>query len=93
MDDVLGRRADAAAHAGEIVDLRSGLAVAFGDKRAFPRLREQVRDGGLAVERREAALMVLVQGEDPELGALVGALLDDPAMRLAALKALPRALK
>ena len=93
MDDVLGRRADAAAHAGEIVDLRSGLAVAFGDKRAFPRLREQVRDGGLAVERREAALMVLVQGDDPELGVLVGALLDDPAMRLAALKALPRALK
>ena len=56
-------------------------------------MREQVRDGGLAVERREAALMVLVQGEDPELAGLVGALLDDPAMRLAALKALPRALK
>jgi hypothetical protein len=37
--------------------------------------------------------MVLVLGEDPELAGLVGALLDDPAMRLAALKALPRALK
>ena len=86
-------RGSASARTARMREARSGLAVAFGDKRAFPRLREQVRDGGLAVERREAALMVLVQGDDPELGVLVGALLDDPAMRLAALKALPRALK
>jgi hypothetical protein len=39
------------------------------------------------------ALQVLAQGDDPELAALVKELLDDPAMRLAALRVLPRALR
>jgi len=93
MDDVVARRTDGKEHAAEIADLRSGLAVAFGDRRAFPGLRGQVRDRALDVERRIQALQVLAQGDDPELAALVKELLDDPAMRLAALRVLPRALR
>jgi putative membrane-bound dehydrogenase-like protein len=93
MDDVVARRSDGKEHAGEIADLRNGLAVAFGDRRAFPGLRGQVRDRALEVERRIQALQVLAAGDDPELAVLVKELLDDPAMRLAALRALPRALR
>jgi len=93
MDDVVARRTDGKEHAAEIADLRSGLAVAFGDRRAFPGLRGQVRDRALDVERRIQALQVLAQGDDPELAALVKELLDDPAMRLVALRVLPRALR
>ena len=75
----------------EISDLREALAVAFGDKRAFPRLRAQVRDTALPAERREMVLQTLLDGRDPEIPALILFLLDDPALRLAALRALPRA--
>ena len=91
LDDILARRPDAKPLAAEITDLREALAVAFGDTRAFPRLRAQVRDTKLPAERRELALQTLLDGNDPEIPALILALLDDPALRLAALKALPRA--
>jgi putative membrane-bound dehydrogenase-like protein len=91
IDDVLARRPDAKPLAAEITDLREALAVAFGDKRAFPKLRDQVRDTKLPVERRQLALQTLLDGKDPEIPSLIMALLDDPAMRLAALNALPRA--
>ena len=91
IDDVLARRPDAKPVAAEITDLREALAVAFGDKRAFPRLREQVKDSKLPAERRQMALQTLLDGKDPEIPSLILALLDDPAMRLAALNALPRA--
>ncbi len=93
IDDVLARRPDAKPIAAEITDLREALAVAFGDTRAFPRLRAQVRDTKLPAERRELALQTLLDGNDPEIPAIIMTLLDDPALRLAALKALPRATK
>lgn len=91
IDDVLTRRPDAKEHTAEITDLREALAVAFGDKRAFPRLRDQVRDAKLPVPRRELALQTLLDGKDPEIASLILTLLDDPALRLAALRALPQA--
>jgi putative membrane-bound dehydrogenase-like protein len=91
IDDILARRSDAKPLAAEITDFREALAVAFGDKRAFPKLRAQVRDTKLPVERRQLALQTLLDGKDPEIPSLIMALLDDPAMRLAALNALPRA--
>ena len=91
IDDVLAKRADAKPMAAEISDLREALAVAFGDKRAFPRLREQVKDAKLPVERRQMALQTLLDGKDAEIPGIILVLLDDPAMRLAALNALPRA--
>ncbi len=93
IDDILARRPDAKPFAAEITDLREALAVSFGDTRAFPRLREQVKDTKLPAERRELALQTLLNGNDPEIPSLIVALLDDPAMRLSALKALPRATK
>ena len=93
IDDILARRPDAKPLAAEITDLREALAVAFGDTRAFPRLRAQVRDTKLPAERRELALQTLLDGNDPEIPSIIMALLDDPVMRLSALKALPRATK
>ena len=93
IDDILARRPDAKPLSAEITDLREALAVAFGDKRAFPRLRAQVRDTKLPAERRELALQTLLDGKDPEIPSLILTLLDDPVMRLAALKALPHATK
>ncbi|HEX2751351.1 MAG TPA: PVC-type heme-binding CxxCH protein, partial [Verrucomicrobiales bacterium] len=93
IDDILKRRPDAKDLAAEIGDLREALAVAFGDKRAFPRLREQVKDAKLPVERRELALQTLLDGKDGEIRAIIQALLDDPVMRLSALKALPGAMR
>ena len=93
IDDILKRRADAKDLTAEISDLREALAVSYGDKRAFPRLRQQVKDAALPVERRELALQTLLTGKDPEVRTLIQDLLDDPVMRLPALRALPAALR
>jgi hypothetical protein len=90
IDDVLARRPDAAGHATTLADLRTSLAVSFGDQRAFPGLRKSALDPALPPERRELALQVLVQGRDPELASVLLKLLDDKALRLPALRALPQ---
>ncbi len=83
------RRPDAKPLAGEIQDLREALAVAFGDRRAFPRLRELAQDNKAPVERRQRALQTLLQGKDADAAALLTTLLADPAMRLTAIRSLP----
>ncbi|MFN0127205.1 MAG: PVC-type heme-binding CxxCH protein [Verrucomicrobiales bacterium] len=85
-DQLIARRPDAQERAGELRDLRTALAVAFGDQRVFPQLRTQVADTALAVERRQVALQTLATGRDPELGGLLVMLLDDPALRLSAIR-------
>jgi putative membrane-bound dehydrogenase-like protein len=85
-DELIERRPDAKERAGELRDLRTALAVAFGDQRVFPQLRAQVEDAALPVERRQAALQTLVAGRDAALGGLLLKLLDDPALRLSALR-------
>ena len=85
-DEVITRRPDAQERAGELRDLQTALAVAFGDHRVFPQLRTQAADAALAVERRQAALQTLAAGRDPELGGLLVTLLDDPALRLSAIR-------
>jgi putative membrane-bound dehydrogenase-like protein len=85
-DELISRRPDAKERAGELSDLRTALAVAFGDQRVFPQLRAQVADTSLPPERRQVALQTLVSGRDAALGGLVVTLLDDPAMRLSALR-------
>ncbi|MGI8605214.1 MAG: PVC-type heme-binding CxxCH protein [Verrucomicrobiales bacterium] len=91
IQEVAEKRPDAKERAEELVNLRTALAVAFGDQRVFPSLREQVLDAGQPDERRQSAFETLVRGKDPEIGALVLRLLDDPKMRLTALRALPQA--
>lgn len=85
-DELISRRPDAKERAGELRDLRTALAVAFGDQRVFPQLRAQVEDAALPVERRQTALQTLVAGRDEALGGLLLRLLEDPAMRLSALR-------
>lgn len=85
-DELISRRPDAQERAGELRDLRTALAVAFGDQRVFPQLRTQVADTALPVERRQVALQTLAAGRDPELGGLLVKLLDDPALRLSAIR-------
>ena len=85
-DELISRRPDAKERAGELRDLRTALAVAFGDQRVFPQLRAQVEDTALPVERRQTALQTLVAGRDAALGGLLLRLLEDPAMRLSALR-------
>ena len=85
-DELIERRPDAKERAGELRDLRTALAVAFGDQRVFPQLRAQVEDAALPTERRQAALQTLVAGRDAALGGLLLKLLDDPMMRLSALR-------
>ena len=89
LDNLLLRSADAKPLATEIRDRRESLAVAFGDRRAFPRLRQLLRDPQAPAERRQRALQTLIQGQDREAPALLIALLADPTMRLAAIRALP----
>ncbi len=74
-----------------LLDLRLLLAICFGDQRALPELRQQVVDPKLPVPRRQTALQSLVRGKDPELAALIVKLLDDPDLRLEALKAMSQA--
>ncbi|MES2467285.1 MAG: PVC-type heme-binding CxxCH protein [Verrucomicrobiota bacterium] len=89
IDEVLKSRPDAKERSAEILDLREALAVAFGDRRAFPRLRELAQDNQAPVERRQRALQTLLQGKDADAAALLTALLADPAMRLTAIRSLP----
>ncbi len=77
--------------ASALLDLRLLLAICFGDQRALPELRQQVVDSKLPVARRQTALQSLVRGKDPELAALIVKLLDDPDLRLEALKAMSQA--
>lgn len=76
----------------ELGNLRLSLAVSFGDVRVYPQLRSQVFDKSLTTENRRTALQALVAGNDPELPNLVVKLLDDTALRLDALKALPQTM-
>jgi len=59
----------------------------------FQELRDQVRDTKLPAQRRELALLTLIDRNDPNLPSLILTLLDDSVMRLPALKALPAATK
>lgn len=88
IDDILKRRPDAKGREAEILDLREALAVAFGDKRGFPRLRAQVLDTSLPADRRGTVLQTLIQGRDPGLADVLLKLLDDKAVRLPAIQAL-----
>lgn len=85
-DEVIQNRPDAKERAGELLDLRTALAVAFGDQRVFPQLRGQVQDAALPLERRQVALQTLLSGKDPEAAALIVKLLDDQELRLTALR-------
>ncbi len=65
-----------------------GIAVAFGDKRILPRMREVLADAKQSVEQRQRALDLLVKGRDTEAAPALRAALNDTTLRGPALRAL-----
>lgn len=72
----------------EIRDLALRAAVAFGDQRAFPQLRERLVDKGRELAQRQQALEILVKGRDKELAPSLYAILDTPELQSPAIRAL-----
>ena len=72
----------------EVRLLTQSLGLAFGSQRALEELRAVVRDRSANAGARRAALNSLLANRDPELPELLLALLEDPALRSAALKVL-----
>ncbi|HVX11184.1 MAG TPA: PVC-type heme-binding CxxCH protein [Pirellulales bacterium] len=68
--------------------LATGLALTFGDKRAFGRLQQTLKDTAASVETRQEALAALVKERDPDLPLILQHLLGDAPMRRPALRAL-----
>ena len=64
------------------------LAVIFGDRQAIASLSTLIRDRSVATASRSDALEALLIQKDPQSITLVRELLDDPAMRSSAIRAL-----
>jgi putative heme-binding domain-containing protein len=64
------------------------LAVLFGDQRVLPRLRERLVDSATDMSRREQALQILVRAQDKQAAPALQAVLDEPALRGHAIRAL-----
>jgi putative membrane-bound dehydrogenase-like protein len=74
--------------APQIRELALRVAVAFGDQRAFPLLRERLVDRNRPVSERLSALDILVKGRDKELGPSLIAVLDTAELQSPAIRAL-----
>ncbi|MFN6302353.1 MAG: PVC-type heme-binding CxxCH protein, partial [Planctomycetota bacterium] len=72
----------------EIRDLALRAAVAFGDQRAFPQLRERLVDKDRPIAERLGALDILVKGRDKELAPSLYAILDTQELQSPAIRAL-----
>jgi putative membrane-bound dehydrogenase-like protein len=72
----------------EIRDLALRAAVAFGDQRAFPQLRQRLVDKDRSMAERLGALDTLVKGRDKELAPSLYAILDTQELQSPAIKAL-----
>jgi putative membrane-bound dehydrogenase-like protein len=64
------------------------IAVALGDKRILPRMRETLADAKQSVEQRQRALDLLVKGRDAEAGPALRVALNEPGLRAPAIRAL-----
>jgi putative heme-binding domain-containing protein len=75
----------------ESADVRTqaqALAVVFGDKNAFAALRKVLADAKASAASRQAALTSLLDARDEDLVPVLQKLIDDPALRGAALRGL-----
>jgi putative heme-binding domain-containing protein len=72
----------------EIREKATNLALMFGDPRAVETLRKVLIDGASKPARRQEVLAVLVEAQTPGLAATLHKLLDDAALRGAAVRAL-----
>ena len=64
------------------------IAVALGDKRILPRMRETLADENQTVEKRQKALELLVKGRDTEAAPVLRIALNDAKLRAPAIRAL-----
>lgn len=64
------------------------IAVAFGDKRILPRMRELLSDAKAPLDQRQRALDLLVKGRDSEAAPALRAALADASLRAPAIRAL-----
>ncbi|MCA9149658.1 MAG: c-type cytochrome, partial [Planctomycetales bacterium] len=64
------------------------VAILFGDQRIYPRMRAQLTDESLPIERRQQALQILVRGQDKQAAGAFQAALASPQLRGAAIRAL-----
>ncbi|HMP80632.1 MAG TPA: c-type cytochrome, partial [Pirellulaceae bacterium] len=69
-------------------ELSLRLAVAFGDRRAFPQLREILADPERPLADRQRALEILVQGRDQEAAPAMFAALEAPQLQSPVIRAL-----
>jgi len=69
-------------------ELGLSLAAAFGDPAARPMLRARIVDRSAAPDERERAVERLARAHDAEALALIESVLDDPALRTPAIRAL-----
>lgn len=74
----------------EVMHLADEIAVVFGDQRVFPRMRAIVTDRSAEMTRRAQALSVLIRGQDAGAAETFIAVLDEPALRKDAIRALAR---
>jgi len=72
----------------KLVDPVESLALVFGDKRAFPKLRARLADPKADLALRREALDALLAGHDPELLEVLLVALGDAAIQLDAIRAL-----
>ncbi len=71
-----------------IKDKADQVAVALGDRRIFPRLREQLTDETADMKSRQRALEILVQGRDKDAVSAFQSVLDQKQLRGPAIRAL-----
>ncbi|QDU43993.1 FG-GAP repeat protein [Symmachiella dynata] len=69
-------------------DRADQVAVVLGDQRIFPRMRQQLVDPQEAMEKRQQALAILVRGRDQQAAEAFQAVLGEPELRGAAIRAL-----
>jgi putative membrane-bound dehydrogenase-like protein len=72
----------------QLDSLATGLALTFGDKRAFGRLEQVLSDFRAKAEVRQEALAALLKQRDPDLPPILQRLLNDADLRRPALRAL-----
>ena len=71
-----------------IRDQADRVAVALGDRRILPRMREILSDPGQPLDRRQRAFGVIQRGRDPEAAPALLSALSEPALRGPAIRAL-----
>ncbi len=72
----------------EVRDRADQVAIILGDKRIFPRMRQRLMDSKSGLTQRRQALEILVRGRDPDAASAFQAVLKDPGLRAAAIRAL-----